>query len=240
MRLAAAMLATGLLLSSAGAFDTESASFGPRLVYWIAIAALSVAALEGLHCWLRRRVPAGHEIALRLLGWALLVLPLNMIAVLSCKLLFGGSPSLGGFLLLLPGMSAILAALQFMLASLRSGDPGAASVQMKPDRRAETVADRLPLFMNDASIFALEAQDHYVRVYSSAGQALVRMRLRDAVLLMDEEGLRPHRSWWVARSAVTAFQREEDRSVLVLVDGLRVPVSRAVRGQLGPFFRGSS
>lgn len=235
VRLLAAAAATGLLLSSAGAFDTESAAFAPRLAYWLAMAMLSLTALEGLHRLLVQRLGDVHALILRLVGWAVLALPLNMVAVLSCKLLFGGSPSLGGFLLLLPGMSAILAALQFLLVSLQPGRIAPAA-EPAPPPCAEGLAGTLPLPLRSAAILALEAQDHYVRVHSSQGQVLIRMRLADAISLMSEEGVRPHRSWWVARSAIASLQRHEGRPLLILEGGQRVPVSRSARRLLGPWF----
>ena len=54
------------------------------------------------------------------------------------------------------------------------------------------------------------------------------MRLGDAVTELEGiEGARTHRSWWVAREAVSRVAREDGRVRLVLVDGAQAPVSRA-------------
>ena len=51
-----------------------------------------------------------------------------------------------------------------------------------------------------AELYAIESEDHYLRVHTSAGQELILMRLADAVReLAGVEGLQTHRSWWVAR-----------------------------------------
>jgi DNA-binding LytR/AlgR family response regulator len=64
------------------------------------------------------------------------------------------------------------------------------------------------------------------------------MRLRDAITTMAGiEGVRPHRSWWVAADAIVALGRVKGRSVLTLASGFRVPVSREARQLLGPDFR---
>ena len=234
LRLAAIAGAAGLLLSSAGAFDTEAASFTPRLVYWLTIAAFALACLEASHRLLTRMAPRIPEIPLRILGWAVLALPVNMVAVLSCKLLFGGAPSLSGFMLLLPGMSSVLAALQFVLVTSR---PQLARETKALAPAVPSGALELPLPLRGATILALEAQDHYVRVHTAAGQALVRIRLADAIGALAKEGVQPHRSWWVARSAVASLAREGDRTIAILTNGLRVPVSRRARPALGPHFR---
>jgi hypothetical protein len=237
VRIVAGATAASLILSSAGAFDTEAAPPGPRLIYWLAIAALSLGMLEGLHRLLMCYAPPGRQLVVRVLGWALLALPLNTVAVLACKTLFGGWPSLGGFLHLLPGMAAILAALQFMLASLEPAPAPLPAPAPVPHLPRSPLRAALPLILRDAPVLALEAQDHYVRVHTSAGEAMVRIRLRDAIADMDEEGLQPHRSWWIARSAVVALQAQDRRRVLLLSNGRAVPVSRAARAMLGPSFR---
>ena len=77
-------------------------------------------------------------------------------------------------------------------------------------------------------ILALEAEDHYVRVHSLHGSALVLMRLADAAAVIDPRlGLRVHRSWWVARDAVRGLETSSGRATARLVDGTAVPISRA-------------
>jgi hypothetical protein len=75
---------------------------------------------------------------------------------------------------------------------------------------------------------ALQAQEHYVVVHSDLGEKIVRYKMNDAV---DEchflDGIRVHRSWWVAKHAITAV-RPRGRSVAVkLPSGEWVPVSIA-------------
>jgi hypothetical protein len=235
----------GLLLSTAGAFDTEAARFGPRLLYWLAISGISMLALQGMHKLLRRCFDAVPDVWLRASGWLVLTLPLDAVAALACKLLFGGTPSLAGFLLLLPGMAAILAALQLLLSAFQSAPPQteltSSAIHSPPSpHRAGPFAAFLPLPLQYSPIQALQAEDHYVRVYTRDGQALIRMRMRDAVaMLAEEDGVRPHRSWWVARAAIVSLRREGNRTLIQLADGTSVPVSRSVRHSLGPPFEAS-
>ncbi|MFD3263294.1 LytTR family DNA-binding domain-containing protein [Phenylobacterium ferrooxidans] len=87
--------------------------------------------------------------------------------------------------------------------------------------------ERLPLKLRGAEIWAVEAQDHYLRLHTSKGQDLILMRLADAVAeLAGIEGAQVHRSWWVARDAVADARRGDGRATLTLKDGSEVPVSR--------------
>ena len=76
-------------------------------------------------------------------------------------------------------------------------------------------------------ILALQAEDHYVRVHTDKGSDLILMRLGDAVSEMgDTPGARSHRSWWVAKKAVTGTRRENGRAWLQLSNAIEAPVSR--------------
>jgi hypothetical protein len=87
--------------------------------------------------------------------------------------------------------------------------------------------ERLPAKLRGASVWAVEAEDHYLRLHTSKGQDLILMRLADAVAELDGiEGLQVHRSWWVARDAVADIARGDGRATLTLQDGSQVPVSR--------------
>jgi len=79
-----------------------------------------------------------------------------------------------------------------------------------------------------STIVALEMEDHYVRVHTALGSALVLMRLRDAMALVtDIEGMQVHRSWWVARGAVEDVLRDGRNVRLKLPRDLEAPVARA-------------
>jgi len=79
-------------------------------------------------------------------------------------------------------------------------------------------------------LLALEMEDHYLRIHTTLGSDLILMRLRDALAeLGQSRGQQVHRSWWVADGAVTAAERHGGRIILVLRNGLRVPVSKTFR-----------
>ncbi|MEO1034005.1 MAG: LytTR family DNA-binding domain-containing protein [Pseudomonadota bacterium] len=75
-------------------------------------------------------------------------------------------------------------------------------------------------------VLALQADEHYVRIYSRDGAELVHYRFSDAIAEMSPElGLQVHRSWWVAASAVRSAQRGSRRWQLELETDVSVPVS---------------
>ena len=77
-------------------------------------------------------------------------------------------------------------------------------------------------------IVALQAEDHYVRVHTRLGSALVLGSLSDAIDDAGRSGLagqRTHRSWWVASAGVESCVQRGRQVVLVLRNGLEAPVS---------------
>jgi hypothetical protein len=78
-----------------------------------------------------------------------------------------------------------------------------------------------------AEALCLQMEDHYVRVHTPGRAELVLLPLHQAITeLGDVEGLRVHRSWWVARRAVRRTERDGRSVQLVLINGFQVPVAR--------------
>lgn len=87
---------------------------------------------------------------------------------------------------------------------------------------------RLPPKLRGADLYAVEAEDHYLRLHTSRGSDLILMRLSDAIAELEGiEGAQTHRSWWVAREAVEGASRGDGRAVLRLKSGSEAPVSRS-------------
>lgn len=92
--------------------------------------------------------------------------------------------------------------------------------------------ERLPARLG-RDLVCLQMEDHYVRVHTTQGSALVLMSLSQAMAgLQDIEGVQTHRSWWVARSAIVGVVEDGRRLRLRLKGGLEAPVSRARIGRL--------
>ncbi len=113
-------------------------------------------------------------------------------------------------------------------ADRAAGRPGAESA---PAIRLPTVR---PAFLRgsrlapDAEIYAVKAEEHYVRIWSATGTDLVRYRLTDAIdELSSWNGSQIHRSWWINWEEVREWQHRGRSIEIVLSNGLRVPVSLA-------------
>lgn len=90
-----------------------------------------------------------------------------------------------------------------------------------------TFMDRLPVRLRSAQLYAVQSEDHYLRVHTSAGQEMILMRLADAIReLASVEGMQTHRSWWVAREGLAETGRDSGRLILKLKSGAEAPVSR--------------
>lgn len=86
---------------------------------------------------------------------------------------------------------------------------------------------RLPLQVR-GRILCLEMEDHYVRVHTDRGSALVLLRLSDAIAEAEAivSGRQVHRSWWVSDDAIERFERVGRTGELRLSGGIKAPVSQ--------------
>ena len=100
----------------------------------------------------------------------------------------------------------------------------------RPQRRAAepiTPAETVPS-LDAGNVLYLRMEDHYVRIRTEHGSRLEMGPLaRVTAMLSGVEGLQTHRSWWVARRAITGVERDGRNLRLRLVDGETAPVSRA-------------
>jgi hypothetical protein len=77
-------------------------------------------------------------------------------------------------------------------------------------------------------VICLRMEDHYVRVHTLAGSRLVAGPFERVIAgLGNQEGMRVHRSWWVARAAVVGVAADGRNLRLELSGGLSAPISRA-------------
>ncbi len=102
------------------------------------------------------------------------------------------------------------------------------SAPQKNSSHAKSLLKRLPAGFSDAEIFAVSAEDHYLRVHTDLGETLILMRLIDALdALTSVEGMQTHRSWWVAINGVQKITSDGAKQFLVLKSGVSVPIARS-------------
>ncbi|MEX0300613.1 MAG: LytTR family DNA-binding domain-containing protein [Kordiimonas sp.] len=107
----------------------------------------------------------------------------------------------------------------------------ASNHRKKPKEPVEKVSgllflNRLPPEIG-TDLLCLAMEDHYVRAHTKKGDALVLMRMADAIAeLSDYAGTQIHRSWWVSYAAIQKVSKEKRRYFVHLTNGLKAPVSQ--------------
>ena len=225
------LVATALvaaIVAFSGGFGSGVLTVVPRTLYWIALTAvgagigIAAAHVAFPRVWFTRRPIA---------AWATIVAcvtaPMTPLVALSTAAIHHLTFQLSLLVEVFPSTLATtagLTALAFLVRRRGPVETHATAVGAPPPK----FLTRLPAKLRGAELWALEAEDHYLRLHTSQGQDLILMRLSDAVAELEGiEGARTHRSWWVARAALSSVERADGRATLTLVDGAQVPVSRA-------------
>jgi len=217
----------GVFMAVVGAFGSGEAPLGPRLAYWVTVmltggaAGVVVSELVDRGGWFDDR-PALQGIVIAVT----LTIPLTLIIWWESSVFFSRFISfsrLPYFLGPVFIVTCVMVALNYF-TQRAPAETHAAPAGAAPPR----FLDRLPARLRGAELFAVQAEDHYLRLHTSKGQDLILMRLSDAVAELEGlEGAQVHRSWWVAKGAVADAKRGDGRGTLTLKDGALVPVSRA-------------
>lgn len=222
----------GVLMSLTGAFGTGGAPFGARTLYWLVLmftgTALNFSAgdvasrLTGLR---------DHTVGAALVETLIVTTLMSPVVWISTTLLFGRpfeGAALEGYVGPVLVLSAAMTVLNYALlrpAPVTAAAPATAEDAAGPVR--VKLAERLAPHLREARILAVCADDHYLRVYTDRGEAMILLRLADAIAeLTGLEGAQTHRSWWVARGAVIAANGSSRGASLTLAGGRVAPVSR--------------
>ena len=221
----AVAVAAGLFMAVVGAFGTGENLLWVRVTYWVgvilggAIISTGVARLVRGRGWLEER--RWFQAALIT---ALIAPPITIMVWLVTTRVFERAPY-GSPFALFPNVLVVTVVL-VVLTEFASRTP------LQTHAGAEGAAparflERLPFKLRGAALYAVEAEDHYLRLHTDRGSDLILMRLSDAVAELEGlEGAQTHRSWWVAKDAVVAADRGDGRAVLKLKNGAEAPVSR--------------
>jgi hypothetical protein len=243
----------GLILAMLGPFQTVEIAFFSKIGFWIALSALWFALMTLVEPWLGNLPPVrclapGYRLALTV---CLAAMPMLMVVVpasdmlgterieLMCLpqlypkvLLIGSGLSLLSFALFAEETGPFRAGFRARLSGVSGSDGDESHPSLgKPLLPVAPCPLRSELPGGPSGVIqCLEMEDHYVRVHDEHTSALVLMRLTDAIEALGEDsGLRVHRSWWVARNAVTGLERQGRNFRIRLANGLAVPVSQSYR-----------
>jgi hypothetical protein len=116
------------------------------------------------------------------------------------------------------------------LVRLRLSPPPNSAVEPADDA---AFRQRLSARRREARLIAVEAEDHYLRIHTDAGDELITLRFADALAeLARAPGFQTHRSWWAAADAIEAVRWRRGRGELRLAGGLTAPVSRTYAAKL--------
>jgi DNA-binding LytR/AlgR family response regulator len=225
-RQGAVILATGAFMALVGPLGTGDAPLTIRLAYWIGLMAAgtvlaNIVARVAVHMDLFERRPW---------LWALLVAlvltpPQTVVVWAASSLSFGDGLRLAA----LPGYCppVLLVNLAMLAISVLTQRIPTQTHTAPEGAKPPAFLDRLPIKLRGAELYAVQAEDHYLRLHTSRGQDMILMRLTDALGELEGlEGAQVHRSWWVARDAVVDAERGNGRAALRLKGGSAAPVSR--------------
>ena len=140
-----------------------------------------------------------------------------------------GAPFVEWALVFLPYVAVISVAVSALFYAFAERQIVATDQPPPPDKPAWL--DRLPDAIG-RDLMLLQTQDHYLRAVTPKGETLIRAPLREADQELGPYGVRVHRSWWVARAWIGAYEYRGGAPVVVLRDGQTVPVGRAYRSRV--------
>ena len=220
--------AAGVFMALIGAVGTDELPLGERLLYWMPLTIAGGILGHALSVLVGRIPRAGAN---PWLFGALLTLAISIPATVGVWLytegVFQGQLVLSHLpyffapvLVISAGMTALMTLVNWPGRVTHAPAAGEAAAPVR-------FMERLPAKLKGAAIYAVSAEDHYLRLHTSKGSDLILMRLADAISELEGlEGAQTHRSWWVAKDAVETTRREGDRMVLTLKGGAEAPVSR--------------
>ncbi|HEY2357578.1 MAG TPA: LytTR family DNA-binding domain-containing protein [Phenylobacterium sp.] len=218
-------LAGAAFLALAGAFDTGDAPLPLRFAYWLALMVLGWLWGAFVSRFAFARLSGVTHLWPRVVASSLLIgIPFSAVVAYAGVLIFHNHyPATAIPRLVVAVVTVTLVMVTINVLIDRQSRPMTLASAEPPK-----FLERLPLKLRGAEVWAVEAEDHYLRLHTSKGQDLILMRLSDAIAELDGiEGAQVHRSWWVARDAIAEARRGDGRATLTLKDGAEAPVSRS-------------
>jgi hypothetical protein len=240
------LMAIGLAFGWLGPYGTYNGlGVVERFVFWMtAIPIIGLLSMPAVR--MVAQLAPSWPVPARVLAGALVVgIPATLVTV-ALRSLFPDAPPITplGLPRLYFSVTAVIALISIPLNVIRQRHPEAAAAQalssaavegsaasvVAPEQpqaqRGSPFLQRIPPKLGRELLY-IATEDHYLRVATRLGSDLILFRLSDAIAELDPAmGQQVHRSFWVARAAISTVERKGGRTLLVLIDGTRVPVSR--------------
>lgn len=219
--------AAGVFLALVGALGTQAASLPDRLIFWMTLLLAGSVFAVFLNAVTSRRPRVGENAVLR---WAIftacIAAPMSLLAWVLARLLFDtGAPANPLYF----GWAAtvITGAMMALMMGVNAPGPATRGAGAESLGAPVKLLDRLPAEFRGVQIYAVSAEDHYLRVHTARGSTLILLRLSDALTELEGiEGAQTHRSWWVAREAIVGVEQNDRRMTLRLKGDVQALVSR--------------
>lgn len=221
----------GLYMAAVGAFGTITEPTSLRFAYWQLVMLGGGAVAAVIEPWLEGPDLLARIPVLRAAVQAVVMTaPITVLVWTTSRLMFGGRFRAEGLVELAPSVLIVDIAVVVLAWLIRRAyrQPQPQPLPASDKAPPPAIRDRLPPRLARAELYAVQAEDHYLRIHTSAGQELILMKFADALdALKSCDGMRAHRSWWVARGAVEEARWRRGRGELRIKPDLRVPVSRS-------------
>ena len=228
LRVYTTAIAMALFLSFTGAMGSHDAPILMRIGYWLTTmlsGTVSVQLVSLLSYRFVKLEPLAEAIVLFLLA-----VPAVTLMVWLVDGLYLNRPLTPRMLLFTVGPVTVITFAMSALQYLAERTPRQTHIHSNSELKepAQAFRERLPFKYQKAQIYAVSAEDHYLRVHTSIGQTLVLMRLYDAIRELDGiEGSQVHRSWWVAKDSVCNIKRSDGKLSLYIKGDVEAPVSHS-------------
>jgi len=215
-------LSAAVFMSVVGAFGSARLTMIPRIAYWLGLMLVGWIWGAFVSRYFFRVLAWPRQTWLRIVMASLaLSIPYSVVVGYASVVAFGSHFELADIPQLVGSVTTVSVAM--IAINVLVDRQSVTSASTEPAKFLE----RLPLKLRGGEVWAVEAEDHYLRLHTSKGQDLILMRLADAISELEGiEGAQVHRSWWVARDAIADARRGDGRATLTLKDGAEAPVSR--------------
>jgi hypothetical protein len=230
------MVLVGLFFTATGLFQSDQAPWPVRGIYWCSVMVVGGLIEMAAEIGWEKFAPATWRRAWRsfLPVSVLATTPQVGVVIFFEASLFQARGDLSdlagtwvGVFTVMTAMVALLRLSRIQLDLHRAPPPDLAPVM------PSLIADKLPANLSGAELVALQAEDHYVRVFTSRGSQLILLRFGDALTAVaDLPGFQLHRSWWAAQGALESARYSRGTGEASLRGGLKAPISRTYAAAL--------